>query len=277
MAIVSKRAKRQIEKMKSANLTDKNLKLRVIGYTRVSSDEQAEYGSGLDYQAEAIENFAMSQGYDLLAVISDPGISGATLPDKRPGFSQVIAMAEDEKFDVLLVWKFDRLARHLVYAVQTVAWLQEYGVDLRSITEPIDTTSPIGQVIFSVLAGMASMEREAITERTRAGRVKKAERGGYAGGVAPLGYKRTERGLELVEHEAKIVRLIYQLHNQGLSLRAIAKRLTAEGYRTKKNRKWYASTIAAVLDNAKYSGKVEYVFGTVGKYVVSKGEHLPII
>jgi site-specific DNA recombinase len=277
VAIVSKRAKRQIEKMKSANLTDKNLKLRVIGYTRVSSDEQAEYGSGLDYQAEAIENFAMSQGYDLLAVISDPGISGATLPDKRPGFSQVIAMAEDEKFDVLLVWKFDRLARHLVYAVQTVAWLQEYGVDLRSITEPIDTTSPIGQVIFSVLAGMASMEREAITERTRAGRVKKAERGGYAGGVAPLGYKRTERGLELVEHEAKIVRLIYQLHNQGLSLRAIAKRLTAEGYRTKKNRKWYASTIAAVLDNAKYSGKVEYVFGTVGKYVVSKGEHLPII
>lgn len=275
-AAASRRAFNQLKKLEQVNKMDDIRQLRVVGYARVSSDEQADHGSGLEYQVEAVEKFAQSQNYNLVTIIQDV-VSGATLPANREGFTQVLDMAKGQQFDLLLVWKFDRLARHLVYAVQTVAELQDLGVALRSVTEPIDTASPMGQMIFSVLAGMASMEREAIKERTRAGRVKKAERGGYACGNVPLGYRRTEQGLEPDEEEANTVRLIFQLREQGNSLREIAKQLTKEGYQTKKGGNWYASTVAAVLDNAKYSGRVEYVFGTIGKHVVCEGEHEPII
>lgn len=273
----SRRAKRQLEKLHQSHTSTSDQRvLRAIGYIRVSTEDQAETGSGLEYQQEAIESFAKSQGYQLLHIIQDE-ISGATDPINRPGFSSIAQMAMDKSFDVLLVWKFDRLSRHLVYAVQTVAKMQELDVTLKSVTEPIDTSSAMGQMIFSVLAGMASMERDNITQRTRAGRVKKAEKGGYAGGVAPLGYNRTEQGLQLNENEATVVRRIFELRNQSRPLRSIAQTLTIEGHRTKKGGTWHASTVAAILDNAKYKGCIEYVFGTLGKHILIPGQHTAII
>lgn len=107
----------------------------------------------------------------------------------------------------------------------------------RPLGIPIDTSTPMGQMIFSVLSGMAGMERENITQRTRAGRVVKADKGGYAGGEAPLGYQRTEDGLKPVESEAATVRRIYELKENGLSLRQIASTLTDEGSKTQKGGK----------------------------------------
>jgi len=282
--VKSKRAKRQLNKIQEAvKVPVQGQQLKAIGYVRVSTEEQSEHGNGLDYQAEAIKAFAISQGYELLDIIADGGISGASLPAEREGFSTILQMVEDKAFDVLLVWKFDRLARHLVYAVQTVNELQDKGIILRSVTEPIDTASPMGQVLFSVLAGMAVMERANIVSRTKSGRISKAEKGGYATGQAPLGYEVTDNGLEVVEEEAATVRRIFELREEGLSLRAIASRLTEEGHKTKKGGKWYASTVAAILDNVKYSGHVEYVFQPnnmiefPGKHVLAPGQHQAII
>ncbi len=273
----SKRADRQLRRVNGERKDQQERAITLaVGYVRVSTEEQTE-GFGFDYQEEAIRSFAKSQGYELLDVIKDT-VSGASEPDERPGFSGILQKAKDRAFDVLLVWRFDRLARHLLYAVQTVNDLQGMDVVLRSVTEPIDTATPMGQVLFSILAGMASMEREAIVERTKGGRIKKAEKGGYAGGVAPLGYRRTEKGLQAVEGEADTVRYIYQLRQEGLTLRAIAKRLTDEGYKTKRGGHWYAGTIAAILDNVRYHGFTEYVFPTAGgKHVLKPGTHEAIV
>lgn len=252
---------------------------KAVGYVRVSTEEQASAGYGLEAQERAIRAFAESQGYELLEVVQDAGVSGATRPQDRPGFAHVLELAEQKAFSILLVWKFDRLARNLAYAVTTVNLLQDAGVALRSVTEPIDTASPMGQTIFAVLAGMAAQERITITQRTLAGKREKAQAGGFAGGPAPLGYRRDkEGGLALVPEEAETVRRIYSLRHQGRTLQQIADILNTEGVPTKRGGRWYPGTIRYILDNPKYQGYVEYYFRWDGEnYVLRPGQQEAIL
>lgn len=113
--------------------------------------------------------------------------------------------------------------------------LNARGVELRSVTEAaIDTGSPMGRMVFSIFAGMAEGERETITLRTKAGRVEKGRAGGIACGPCPYGYRRGEDGAFVVDEvEAVIVRLIYDLREDGLLLRQIADRLNAAGHVTR--------------------------------------------
>jgi len=251
-----------------------------VGYVRVSTEDQANNGHGLKVQREAIEAFAKSQGYELLDLIIDAGVSGATKPEERDGFQRVLELAEAKAFSVLLVWKFDRLARSLVYAVTTANLLQErFGVVLRSVTEPIDTSTPMGQTVFAILAGMAAQERQAIVQRTLAGKREKAKRGGFAGGPAPYGYVRDrDGGLEVDPNEAQTIRRIFTMRQQGMSYRAIADVLNSEDVPTKRGGRWYAGTVRYILDNPKYRGTIEYYFRFDGEaHVLENGQHEPIL
>lgn len=253
---------------------------KAVGYVRVSTEEQAATGYGLEAQERAVRAFAESQGYELVEIIADAGVSGSTRPEDRPGFKHALELAQERAFSVLLVWKFDRLARNLTYAVTATNTLREqYSVVLRSVTEPIDTATPMGETIFAVLAGMAAQERRSITERTLAGKREKARKGGFAGGPAPLGYKRDkEGGLAVDPQEAEIVRRIYTLHRHGYSYRAIADMLNAEQAPTKRGGRWHHATVRYILDNPKYQGYVEYYFRWEGEaYVLREGVHEAII
>jgi len=134
-------------------------------------------------------------------------VSGTTRPESRPGFARVLALAGEGAFSVLLVWKFDRLARHLTYTVTTATALRErHSVVLRPVTEPIDTATAMGEMIFAVLSGMAQQEHQAISERTMAGKREKAAAGGFTGGPVPYGYATDPQGgLVLVPGEAETV------------------------------------------------------------------------
>jgi site-specific DNA recombinase len=94
--------------------------MRAVGYIRVSTEEQAAWGHGLDVQERAIRSFAESQAYPLVEIVADPGESGAKAPEHRPGFARILELAKGGLFSVLLVWKFDRLARNLLFSVLTV-------------------------------------------------------------------------------------------------------------------------------------------------------------
>lgn len=276
----SRRAQRLLEDLKLKAERQQQVAKKAVGYVRVSTEEQAAEGYGLDYQERAIRAFAESQGYELVEVVHDAGVSGASRPESRPGFSRVIQLAQQGAFSVLLVWKFDRLARSLVYAVTAANDLRErYGVVLRSVTEPIDTSTPMGETIFAILAGMAAQERRAITERTWAGRLEKARRGGFAGGEPPLGYRRDkEGGLAIDDEAAATVRRIFRLRAEGKSLHEIARILNAEGVPTKRGGQWAAATVRYILDNPKYRGQVEYLFRWNGQeYVLREGTHPPLI
>lgn len=262
MKTTNPRILRLMRARKTAEQKQTEVSKKAVGYIRVSTEEQRDNGLSLGAQRESITAFAKSQGYELLDVIEDAAVSGASKPFERPGFHRIVELAQSEAFGVLLVWKFDRLARHLAYAVSTTQTLHDdYGVTLRSVTEPIETESPMGQTIFSIFAGMAMMEREAITERTLMGRKAKAKQGGFAGGKAPYGYQRNkEGGLVIIPEEADVVRQIFAWHKAGLGTKAIAARLNAEGIPTRGGRPWIFSTIQGMLHNAKYEGQVEYYF-----------------
>jgi len=254
---------------------------KAVGYVRVSSDEQANSGFGLVTQEAAIRAFAASQGYELVDVIADPGVSGATRPGERPGFGRILDFAADGVFSVLLVWKFDRLARQIVYAVTAANDLHEkHSVELRSVTEPIDTATPMGRTVFAILAGMAEQERAVITERTFLGRREKATQGGFAGGAAPLGYVRDKKGgLVADEENVETVRRIFAMREEGATLRTIAAALNADQVATQRGGHWWPATVRYILDNPKYRGNIEYLFRWNGTetHVVRDGSHDAIV
>lgn len=253
---------------------------RAVGYLRVSTSEQAVRGFGLAVQKRHIREFAKSQGYRLRAFITDSGVSGASQPEERPNFSKLLGLAQLRAFDVLIVWKFDRLARNVLYAVTMANRLrEEYGVVLRSVTEPIDTATSMGSMFFAVLASMAEQERRTITERTMAGKVEKATQGGFAGGAVPLGYRRDLIGGITVNHaEAQTVQRIFSLSRKGSSLREIVDHLKKENVPTKRGGRWYPGTVAYILDNPKYRGLVEYYFRwETTAHVLCKGGHPALV
>ncbi len=277
----SKRVERLMRMEQEASTARSDIAEVAVGYIRVSTDEQATRGHGLESQERAIRAFAESQGYTLLDMIADPGVSGAILPSARDGFATVLSMAAQGQFAILLVWKIDRLARSLAHAVTTANDLREqYNIVLRSVTEPIDTATPMGQTIFAILAGMAAQERHVITERTLAGRKAKAEKGGYAGGTPPYGYRADGAGgLTIDPGEAEIVRAIFGLRGEGWTLRQIAAALNERGVQTRRGGKWHPATVRYLLDNPRYRGFTEYYFrwGQDQSQVVGEGGHEAIV
>lgn len=278
--IGSKRVKRLQKQREAASDAKAEIATMAAAYVRVSTEEQAQHGHGLENQQRAVKAFAESQGFKLVHTATDAGISGATRPAERDGYKLLLEMARERAFSVLLVYKFDRLARQIVYAVTAVNELAELGVDIKSVTEPIDTATPMGRTVFAVLAGMAEQERQAITERTWGGRREKARKGGIACGPAPIGYARDrEGGLVVVEREAETVRRIFDERAAGRILQAIANGLNLDGIKTKRGSVWRPGTVAAVLDNPKYRGAVEYLFrwGGAETHVLKRGKHKAIV
>lgn len=249
---------------------------KVVGYLRVSTEGQFSDGHGLDVQERAIRAFAVSQGYELVDVVTDC-VSGAFPPAERPGFARLVKMASRGEFSILLLYRFDRLARHVLHAVTTVHMLRDrFNIVVRSVTEPIDTATPMGEMIFTVLASMAAQERQVITERTWGGRREKAMKGGFAGGSAPFGYTRNkEGGLQVVETEAAAVKRMFEMRRGGATLQTIANELNAAKVPCKRGGTWRAGRVAYILDNPKYDGAVEYLFrsGSDVTHVLRDGDH----
>ena len=125
----------------------------LIGYARVSTDEQ-----NLDFQRDALQSAGCEK-------IFTDHISGTKA--RRPGLEE--ALSHLRQGDTLVVWRLDRLGRSLRHLIDTVNDLQEQGVNFKSLTEALDTTTSGGKLVFHIFGALAEFEREIIRERTRAG------------------------------------------------------------------------------------------------------------
>ena len=137
---------------------------RVAIYGRVST---TNHGQDVNVQTRELEQFATARGWRLVDSYLDCGISGAK--ETRPELNRLMADAHRRKFDVVIVWKFDRFARsvsHLLRALETFGAL---GIAFVSLSEQMDTTTPAGKMVFTVLGAVAELERSLIAERVRAG------------------------------------------------------------------------------------------------------------
>ncbi len=213
---------------------------RVIGYIRVSTEEQADSGAGLKAQRVAILAEAERRGWLLVEVIEDAGYSGKDL--KRPGIIAALEALKHHKADTLVVAKLDRLSRSMLdfAALMQKATREHWG--LVALDLGVDTSTPAGEAMANVLCTFAQFERRLISQRTRdALQVKKAE-GVRLGRQSTLPQATRDR--------------VRTLRGEGLSLRAVADRLNAESVATGQGAaKWYASSVRAAIIAAESDAK----------------------
>src|SRR5829696_7374819 len=176
-------------------------------YLRVSTDEQRDRET-IEIQGDFLEQYRSLYELEVAEIYKDDGISGTIPLHERPGGRRLLKDAKEGKFAAVVVYKLDRLGRPLLVIVDAHDRLQEAGVALRSATEPIDTSTPSGRLIFQMLASFAEFDRESIRERTQAG-LHRAFRAGKQMGCIPYGYDVAPDGtFVVVEDEAREVREI---------------------------------------------------------------------
>lgn len=224
--------------------------MKAIGYVRVSTEGQATDGVSMDAQRAKIAAWATVNDAELVDVLEDAGFSGKRA-DNRDGLQAALDAACREKA-VLVVYSLSRLSRSTRDTLAIADRIDKAGADLVSLSEKIDTTTAAGKMVFRMLAVLNEFERDQISERTRFALAYKRSIGEKTGGDVPFGYRLSEDGRTLAPDagEQEAVRLILSLRDKGLSLRAIAARLNAEGYRTKAGRDWSAVQVTRVLRRA---------------------------
>jgi DNA invertase Pin-like site-specific DNA recombinase len=137
---------------------------RVAIYARVST---TNHGQDVTLQTRELKQFAEARGWRLVDSYLDLGISGSK--DKRPELDRLMADAHRRKFDVVIVWKFDRFARSVSHLLRALETFNALGISFVSLSEQMDTTTPAGKMVFTVLGAVAELERSLIVERVRAG------------------------------------------------------------------------------------------------------------
>jgi DNA invertase Pin-like site-specific DNA recombinase len=208
--------------------------MRVVGYVRVSTDEQAASGNGLHAQETAIRAECERRGWNLIQVERDEGESGSTLD--RPGLARALQHVADRAVDGLVVSKLDRITRSVTHFGLLLDWFtNDAEATLVAIDVAIDSSTPGGRLVANVFASVAEWERATISLRTKEGLAALKQRGQPVSGPA-------------VSDDAKLHRRIARMRARGMTLRAIASRLNDEGVPTVRGgKKWHASTIQSVL------------------------------
>lgn len=138
--------------------------MRVAIYGRVST---TNHGQDVSMQTRELEQFAQARGWRLVDSYLDIGISGTK--EKRQELDRLMANAHRRKFDVVIVWKFDRFARSVSHLLRALETFNALGIAFVSLSEQMDTTTPAGRMVFTVLGAVAELERSLIVERVKAG------------------------------------------------------------------------------------------------------------
>lgn len=232
--------------------------MRVATYTRISTDE-AHQPCSLDAQTIRLRAYIDSQDQWVHAASFTDQVSGATL--ERPGLVQALAEAKADRFDLLLVYRVDRLSRSVRGLAQVLEDLDHAGVAFRSATEPFDTTSPAGRMMVQMLAVFAEFERVTIIDRVIAGMERKAAAGGWCGGRESFGYRHVKgEGRLVVEPtEASLVPLVFNRYvNHRWGSHTIAAWLNTNGHRTRDGAPWDGTAILRLIRSRSYLGEVHF-------------------
>lgn len=257
--------------------------MRTAIYARVSSDDQAERGT-IENQLEFARKYCDLHRIGTALWYKDDGVTGTVPLESRPAGSQLLADAKAGLIEVLLVYKLDRLGRSARVVLNSVYELEQYGVKVKSMTEPFDTGDASGRFTLTILAGVADLERSNVLERMWHGANRAARDGRWLGGIVPFGYLVNDAGyLEVNEDnlpgldlsEAGVIRMIYALlAEQKFSTIKVADYLNALGIPpsyikdgrqvTKGKRKentsgqWLPGRVRNMIVNTTYMGIHEY-------------------
>jgi len=166
---------------------------RAALYVRVSRDRQT-----VQNQIQALQTIAEHRGWQIVETYRDEGVSGTKGRDQRPGLDQMLKDASKRRFDVVMVWAIDRLGRSLVDLLNSIKHLEACGVDLFVDRDNLDTTSPMGRLLFHITGAFAQFERDMIVQRVNAG-LDRARANGVTLGRPRLGTRNDKAGAKTID------------------------------------------------------------------------------
>jgi site-specific DNA recombinase len=229
---------------------------RVCLYLRISTDEDHQPTS-LGTQRERLERYCQAmEDWHVVHAFEDQA-SGVTLD--RPGLTQALGLARERRFDLLLVYRVDRLSRKVRQLAGLAEELDRLGIVLKSTTEPFDTGSAAGRMMLQMLGVFAEFEHATIVDRVTAGLERRVREGRWMSGRTPYGYTR-DKGLLVPDPvKAPIVRRIFHLYAEGkLGTTAIARTLEAEGAPAPRKHGWSPNALQLILANPANRGLVRW-------------------
>ena len=225
---------------------------RAILYARVSTEEQARSGYSLSQQLEALREHARQEGYSVVEEVLDRGQSGATL--ERPGMDRVRDLVSTGDVSIVLAQDRDRYAREPAHHYLLREEFKEHGCRLKALNDRGDD-SPEGELTDGILDQLAKFERAKTRERTRRGKLRKAQQGKIVAGHRPhygFKYNATKDNYVIDPHEMRVVRhIFYMVGVEGRSLRSVRKTLEAEGVPTPGGARYWTQAFvrSAILDD----------------------------
>ena len=281
-------------------------------YVRVSTLNQIERES-LSTQEERLKAYCKANDIQDYKIYKDAGISAKDI--RRPALEQLMQDIEQEKVNIVVVTKLDRITRSLKDLIGLMELFEKEKTKFISITQNIDTTGPMGRFMLNLLGSVAQVEREMTAERVAEDMLHRALSGKWNGGPVPYGYTIRQRiinelgakgvsedkavkeaarkapeakRLYVDKEESVIVKRIYEMYLEEKSLRGVTNRLNAEGYKTRKSMLWASASMLRILTNPTYTGRIWYgkrktsLSGKLKnvpkeKWQIVKGEHERII
>ena len=228
--------------------------MKAVIYARYSSDNQRE--ESIEGQIRECTAFAEKNGFTVLRHYIDRAFSAKT--DNRPEFQNMIRDSAKKLFDVIIVWKLDRFARNRYDSARYKNTLKKNGVKVISATEII-SEGPDGIILESVLEGFAEYYSAELSEKVVRGMTDNVLKGKFNGGPVPMGYVIDEnRHYQIDPVKAQFVREIFQLYNDGKTMKGIIDQMTKKGLLTVDGKPLTYNTIRHILRNRRYIG--EYSF-----------------
>lgn len=239
-------------------------KTKVYIYTRVSTSMQID-GYSLDAQKERLTKYAEGNDMVIAGEYSDEGKSGKNIAG-RVDFQRMLndIACKKDGVEYVLVFKLSRFGRNAADTLTSLQFMQDYGVNLISVEDGIDSSKEAGKLMVHVLSAVAEIERENILVQTMEGRKQKAREGKWNGGFAPYGYKLVDGELIIEEDEAEAIRIIFdKFVHTNLGYNGVVNYLNNNGIKKKARQNGYltqftTSTVKAILDNPVYYGKIAY-------------------
>lgn len=238
---------------------------KIAIYTRKS--RLTDTGDSMGTQIKLVKDYFRNQEC-FFEEFQDEGFSGGNT--NRPAFKLMMEKIKQKEFDIVAVYKIDRIARNIIDFFKIFETLEKEKVSLVSISEGFDPNTPGGRITMTLIAGIAEMERMNIKQRVKDNMIELAKKGNWTGGNVPLGYESIrvlKKGkecsyLKIKEDEKEIVEKIYTLFIEGYSIRKIAK-IIEEKYHLLNN----ANRVSDVLYSPIYVSSCD----TVNKFLELKG------
>ncbi|MFF2017793.1 recombinase family protein [Paenibacillus sp. NPDC058177] len=258
-------------------------KQRVALYIRVSTEEQVQ-GFSLEAQKSALYNYCKIRKLDIYKLYVDAGRSGKSISG-RPSLTEMLEDARKGHFQQVICLRLNRLSRNLKDLLHITELFDQHGITLHSLTENLQTDSPMGKFALQMLGSIAEHERKQSAQNTSLGMQRRNRLGKWNSGNQVLGYRwvphpvnRHLSYVEIIPDEAELVRTIFIWYSGGLGLKAIVNRLNKNGHQTKMGKLFQSISVRGILTNVNYIGKIAYTDRATQEHKkIVDGKHEPIV